>query len=166
MSPKNHRISLKACLTSVFYLIVPLSALLFILHSYPELSTDLLYTRIYWVIPTAILVISLAQLSSMYPKGDTKRFLLNIGFTIATMVWMVGLLGGGVIITTQWNEYSFSLHMHRYVILLFSVAMVNILYFTLEWKVHRGSTLVPLSAEKETGHKQRGKPAVFLLRVK
>jgi len=139
MSPSKRFFSLKAFLALVFYLIIPLGALL-ILQSYHELSPDLLYTRVYWVIPTATVITILAQLSTLYERGDRRRFLLNIGFTVATMIWMVGLLGGGLVITTQWNEHFFSLHMQRYVVLIVSVATLNIIYFALEWRVYREDT--------------------------
>jgi predicted permease len=92
MSSRKQHLSLKTLLTLVFYLIIPLCSLLLILQVYPELPKDRFYMRIYWVLPTATVIIILAQLSTRYQKGDTRRFLLNIGFTATTMIWMVGLL--------------------------------------------------------------------------
>lgn len=112
---------------------------------YPELPQERMYMRIYWVIPTATALVIFAQLSSLYEKGDTKRFLLNIGFTVSTMIWMFGLLGGGLVMTTQWNGYDFSLHMDKYVFLIICVAVLNLLYYTLEWKVCRKHMNVLLS---------------------
>lgn len=136
MSPKKRLISPKACLALVLYLIIPLAALLLILESYPELPQEPFIMRIYWIIPTATVIILLAQLSASYQKGDTKRFLLSIFFTIATMIWMFGLIGGGVIITTQWNQYEFSLHMNKYIMLIACVAALNMLYYMFEWRVY------------------------------
>jgi hypothetical protein len=108
--------------------------------------------RIYWILPTATVIVILAQLSTFYQKGDTRRFLLNIGFTVATIIWMFGLLGGGVVITTQWNGYDFSLHMDKYVVLIACVAAVNVIYYTLEWRVFRKDIVSdPLHKEKTTG---------------
>ncbi len=137
MFPKKRRLPLKALLTLILYLIIPLTCLVFILVSYPELPRELMLARIYWVIPTAMVIIILAHLSTLYQKGDTKRFLLSIGFTVATMIWMFGLLGGGVTITSQWNDYEFSLHMNNYIILIISVAAFNIMYYILEWKTYQ-----------------------------
>jgi hypothetical protein len=137
MSHKKHHVSPKAGLAFFFYFLLPLCSLLLILQEYPELPSDRLYTRIYWVIPTALTIVLLAQLSSYYKKGETKRFLLNIGFTIMTMIWMFGLLGGGLVVTTFWNEYEFSIHMDKYVMLIIGVAALNVLYYTFEWKVYR-----------------------------
>ena len=110
--------------------------------------------RIYWVIPTATIIVILAQLSSLYQKGETRRFLLNIGFTAMTILWMFGLLGGGVVMTTQWNEYEFSLHMNKYVLLIISVAVLNVLYYTLEWMMYRkNKAFLPSHKEKTTGIK-------------
>jgi hypothetical protein len=137
MSSKKRCISIKACLALLFYLIIPLCSLLLILLSYPELPSDRFFMRIYCIIPTATVIVVLAQRSASYQKGDTRRFLLNIGFTVATMIWMFGLLGGGVVITTQWNGYDFSLHMDKYVLLIACVAALNVIYYTLEWRVYR-----------------------------
>ncbi len=81
-----------------------------------------------------------------------KRFLLNIGFTIMTMIWVFGLLGGGLVMTTFWNEYEFSLHMDKYVMLIVSVAALNMLYYTFEWRVYRkeNSSFLP-HEKKKTG---------------
>jgi hypothetical protein len=137
MSHKNHYVSLKAWLAFCFYFVIPLCSLLLILEEYPQLPSDRIYSRIYWVIPTALILVLFAQLGSLYQKGETKRFVLNIGFTIMTMIWMFGLLGGGLVMTTFWNEYEFSLHMDKYVLLIISVATLNILYYVFEWRVYR-----------------------------
>jgi hypothetical protein len=109
-----------------------------------------MYMRIYWVIPTATVIVILAQLSARYQKGDTRQFLLNIGFTAMTLLWMFGLLGGGVVMTTQWNEYAFSLHMDKYVLLIVSVAALNVIYYTLEWRVYRKDKAFLLSHKDKT----------------
>jgi hypothetical protein len=148
MSSKKRRISMKACLALFFYLIIPLCSLLLILQLYPELPKDRFYMRIYWVVPTALVIILIAQLSAFYQKGDMRRFLLNIGFTIGTILWMFGLLGGGVVITTQWNGYDFSLHMDKYVVLIVCVAVINVVYYALEWRVYRNDIIPDPSHEK------------------
>jgi hypothetical protein len=152
MPTKKRCISSKVWLALLFYLIIPLCSLLLILQSYPELSKDQFYMRIYWIVPTAMVIVFLAQWSAFYQKGDPRRFLLNIGFSIATMVWMFGLLGGGVVITTQWNGYDFSLHMDKYIVLIACVAALNVIYYTLEWRVYRKDIIsVSSHNEKTTG---------------
>jgi hypothetical protein len=152
MSTKNRGISSKALLAFLLYLLIPLSALFLILQIYPEIPSDRMYMRIYWVIPTATIIVILAQLSSRYEKRDARRFLLNIGFTAMTILWMFGLLGGGIVMTTQWNEYEFSLHMNKYVLLIIGVATLNVLYYTLEWRVYRkDKTYLPSPKKKTTG---------------
>jgi hypothetical protein len=149
MSHKNHYVSPKTWLAFCLYFLIPLSSLLLILQEYPELPSDRIYTRIYWVIPTALIIVLFAQLGSFYKKGETKRFVLNIGFTIMTMIWMFGLLGGGLVMTTLWNEYEFSLHMDKYVLLIVSVAALNILYYIFEWRVYRKDRLALLHDRKK-----------------
>ena len=150
MSTKKRCISPKVWLVLLFYLIIPLCSLLLILQSYPELPKDRFYMRIYWILPTAIVIVFLAQRSALYQKGDTKRFLLNIGFTVATIFWMYGVLGGGVVITTQWNGYDFSLHMDKYIVLIACVAALNVIYYTLEWRVYRKDIISDPSHKEET----------------
>ena len=137
MSHRHHYVSLKAWLAFCFYFIIPICCLLLILQEYPELPAERITARIYWVIPTALIIVVLAQLGSMYQKGETKRFVLSVGFTTMTMIWMFGLLGGGVVMTTFWNEYAFSLHMDKYVLLILGVAALNIVYYIFEWRVYR-----------------------------
>lgn len=150
MSLKKRPFPQKAVLALILYLIVPLACLLFILESYPELPRELMVARIYWVIPTATAIVILAHLSTLYQKGDMRRFLLSIGFTVATMIWMFGLLGGGVIITSQWNEYEFSLHMNKYIILIVSVAALNVLYYILEWREYQKDMVSFLTHEEKS----------------
>ena len=152
MSTKKRCISPKVWLVLLFYLVIPLCSLLLILQSYPELPKDRFYMRMYWIVPTAIIIVILAQLSALYQKGDTRRFLLNIGFTVATIIWMFGLLGGGVVITTQWNGYDFSLHMDKYILLIACVAALNVIYYTLEWRVYQKDIISnPSHKEKTNG---------------
>jgi hypothetical protein len=137
MSHKKRHISLKTWLSFCFYFVLPFCSLMLILLEYPELPSERVYTRIYWVIPTALIIVLLAQFSSYYQRGETKRFILNICFTIMTMIWMFGLIGGGLVMTTFWNEYEFSLHLDKYILLIISVASLNVLYYTFEWRVFR-----------------------------
>ncbi len=149
MSHKNHYVTPKAWLAFCLYFLIPVCSLLLVLQEYPELPSDRVYMRIYWVIPSALVIVLLAQLGSYYKKGETKRFLLNIGFTIMTMIWMFGLLGGGLVMTTFWNEYEFSIHMDKYVMLIISVAALNMLYYTFEWRVYRKDKSLCLAHEKK-----------------
>jgi hypothetical protein len=105
--------------------------------------------RIYWVIPSATVIVLLSYVGSFYQKGETKRYILNICFTLATMIWMFGLLGGGLVMTSLWNEYEFSLHMERYVFLIGCVAGLNILYYTLEWRVYQNENVVVAAERKK-----------------
>lgn len=149
MSHKHHYVAPKAWLAFLLYFLIPLCALFLILHEYPELPPEKTYARIYWVIPTALILVVLAQAGSYFQRGETTRYLLSIGFTVMTMIWMVGLLGGGLVMTTLWNQYEFSLHMDKYVMLIGSAAVLNVVYYTCEWKVYR--------KERGSFHSQRKK---------
>jgi hypothetical protein len=150
MSTKKRHLSLKAFLAIVFYLIIPVCSVLLIHRAYPGISTEWLFNRIYWTLPTAFVIVILAQLSARTQKGETKRLFLNIGFTLTTLLWMYGLLGGRVVITTAWNGYDFSLHMEKYVILIGCVAAFNMIYYMLEWRVYRREKTVLSSRKRKT----------------
>ncbi len=151
MSTKKRRFSLKAFVAIVLYLVVPVCSLLLIHRSYPEISEEWLFMRLYWIIPTGIVIVILAQVSARTRRGETKRLLVNMGFTVATLAWMFGLLGGQLIITTAWNGYGFSLHMEKYVLLIGCVAIFNMIYYVLEWRVHRQMKTQVLRKRKAKG---------------
>ena len=136
MSNNQKFISIKACFALLFYLIIPSIAIILIMGSYPELSKNRFYTTIQCILPTAVVIVFLAQCSLFYQKGNFKHYLINVGFIIATMIWIYGLLGGGLIITNQWNEFQFNINMTKYVILILFVAAINIIYYTLEWRFY------------------------------
>lgn len=137
MSNKKQIISIKACFALFFYLIVPSIAIILIMNSYPELSKDRFYTMIKWILPTAVVIVLFAQCSLFFQKGQLKQYLLNIGFVIGTLLWVYGLLGGNVVITNQWNDFFFNIHMNKYVIIILFVAGINILYYTMEWRFYQ-----------------------------
>lgn len=136
MSNKKKMISSKACLALLFYLIIPSFAIINIISSYPELSKDRFINMINWILPTAVILVFFAQCSLLSKKGRFGYYLCNIGFVITTMIWVYGVLGGSLIITTQWNNFDFSINMFKYVILILTVACINILYYTLEWRFY------------------------------
>lgn len=130
-------ISVKAIFALIFYLLMPLIAISIILASYPELSKDRFIRMIYWIVPISIVIIIISQLSLKYQKGDGRRFVLNVLYVIMTVVWVYGFLGGSLVITETWLEYQFSIHVWKYVILIIIAALINIIYYTLEWKVYK-----------------------------
>jgi len=136
MSNKEKMISSKACLALLFYLIIPSFAIITIISSYPELPKDRFFNMIKWIMPTSLILVFLAQCNLFSKKGKFGYYICNIGFVITTMIWVYGILGGSLIITTQWNEFNFSINMYKYAILIVAVACINILYYTLEWRFY------------------------------
>jgi hypothetical protein len=150
MSPKEGGVSIKACLALVFYLIIPCVSLLLILQMYPELPRERFIPRIYWILPTATIIVVLAQLTAMCQRGDTKRFLLNISYVVMTLIWIYGVLGGGIVMTSEWNGYAFALHMNKYVMLIICAAVLNLTYYVLEWKVFQKERQLRQMSKKKT----------------
>jgi hypothetical protein len=54
-----------------------------------------------------------------------------------TLLWIYGFLGGSPIITEKWLDYEFSIHLWRYILLIIIAAIINIIYYTLEWRFYR-----------------------------
>jgi len=134
---KSKNISIKAIFAFVFYLLIPLIVISIILTSYPELSKARFIRIIYWIVPISLMIIVISQVSLRYKKGDDRRFILNIFYVVMTIVWVYGFLGGRLVITETWLEYEFSIHVWKYVLLIIVAAVVNIIYYTLEWRVYK-----------------------------
>jgi hypothetical protein len=133
----KRRISVKAVFALLFYLVIPAIAIYIIMGTYPELSKERFINMTYWFVPLSIVLVIISQFSIRYKKGDDRRFILNVGYVIVTMLWLYGFLGGSLVITETWGEYQFSVHLWRYVILIIFVAIFNIFYYTLEWRIYK-----------------------------
>lgn len=121
----------------LFYLVIPLIAISIILTSYPELSKERFIKAIYWIVPVSIIIIAISQLSTKYKQGETKKFILNISYVAATLVWIYGFLGGSIILQQKWMEYEFQIHLWKYMILIILAAAINTLYYILEWRFYK-----------------------------
>ncbi len=133
----NHKISAKAMFALLFYLIIPIVAISVILFSYEELSKERFVNMIYWVIPTSIVIVIISQMSIKYEKGEDKRFVLNLIYVFLTLIWVYGFIGGSPVLTQTWLEYEFSIHLWKYISLIIAAAMINIFYYTLEWRIYK-----------------------------
>jgi hypothetical protein len=137
LSKTKKIISVKAVFALLFYLLIPSIAIIIIMETYPELSKDRFLNMIRWYIPLSVILVIISQLSINFKKGDGRRFVLNIFYVFLTMLWMYGFVGGGIIITESWGRYQFSIHLWRYLILIIIVAVFNIYYYTLEWRIYK-----------------------------
>ena len=137
MPPNDRKISLKAVLALLFYLIIPLAAIYVIITTYPELTTGRYERMVYWFVPLALILVIISQLCLKYPRGDDRRFILDMAYMICTMLWLFAFLGGGVSITETWGDYHFTIHLWKYVALIGAVTIFNMGYFFLEWRVYK-----------------------------
>ena len=136
MSETERRVSIKAIIALLFYLIIPLFAIYNIITTYPELSRERFMTMVYWFVPLAIILVLISQASMYFSRGHNMRFFLDITYVVFTVLWLFAFLGGGVNITQSWGEYEFTLHLWKYIAVILLVAGFNIIYYTLEWKVY------------------------------
>ncbi len=130
-------ISTKAVFALVFYLIVPIIVVWIIVTTYPELTGQHYIGMLYWIVPSAILLIILSQWSIAYPRGDYRRLILDLAYVLMALIWIFGFLGGGLVITDYWDGYEFSLHLWKYLLVILAVAVFNAIYYVLEWVVYR-----------------------------
>ncbi len=137
MSATERIISIKAIIALLFYLIIPLIAIIIIITTYPELSKERFVTMVYWFVPLAIILVLISQASIRYPKGHNMTFFLDITYVVFTVLWLFAFLGGGLSITQSWGEYEFTLHLWKYVVVILFVAGFNVVYYTLEWITYR-----------------------------
>lgn len=146
----NDKISAKALLALLFYLIIPLIAISIIIFSYDEISKDRFINMIYWIIPTSIIIVIISQISIRYRKGENIRYFLNLLYVFFTLIWVYGFIGGAPVLKQTWMEYEFSIHLWKYITLIVAAAAINIMYYTFEWRIYKKE-----SAEKKTGHQQK-----------
>ena len=132
----GRRYSVKALFALIFYLVMPIVVLLNIIKTYPELSEERYMAMIWTIIPFALLMVVISQLSIRYPRGDKRRLWLDYAYVTTAMLWLFAFLGGGVVITQSWGEYEFSLHLEKYVLLILAIMLFNCLYYFLEWWVY------------------------------
>lgn len=137
MLATDRRVSIKAIIALLFYLIIPLFAIYIIITTYPELSKERFITMVYWFVPLAIILVLISQACMYFPRGHDMRFFLDIIYVVFTVLWLFAFLGGGLTITQTWGEYEFTLHLWKYVAVILFVAGFNIIYYTLEWKYYR-----------------------------
>ena len=111
MSETERKVSLKAVFALLFYLVIPAIAIYIIMETYPELSKDRFINMTYWFIPLSIVLVIISQFSIRYERGDNRRFLLNIGYVITTMLWLYGFLG-----VLRDPCFLFRRHMHEHIL--------------------------------------------------
>ncbi len=136
-SQSKRRLSVKAIFTIIFYLIVPAIAIPIIIISYPELSDDKLLLILKQIIPISLVLIFIAQYQVRFRKGEIKRLLFNELYVAIGALWLIVLVGGGPVIHQTWEEYHFSLHIWRYLALIFFVMALNVIFYIMEYYAYR-----------------------------
>ncbi len=134
---KWRRVSTKSLFALVFYLIMPIMAILMIVTTYPELSRDRLFGIVYRIVPISIVLILISQFQVRYEKGSKGRFVLNEIYVLLVVLWIFALLGGEPVIHQTWNEYQFSLHIWNYIALILFVTFLNVIYYIIEYQAYK-----------------------------
>ncbi len=134
---KVKKISIKTFFAIFFYLVIPIISIILVLLTYDELSKERFIRMIFIIIPIAILIILISQISLKYEKGTLKKYLLNLLYVFLTLFWVYGFIGGNPVITEKWLEYEFSIHLWKYISLIIVAASINIIYYTLEWRFYK-----------------------------
>ena len=134
---KKRRISIKAVFALVFYVIMPIFSITMMIFTYPQLSKDRLLGILQRTVPIGILLILVSQYQVRYEKGDLGRFILNEVYILLVVLWIFALLGGEPVIHQTWEEYTFSLHIWNYVVVILIVTSMNFLYYIFEYQAYR-----------------------------
>jgi hypothetical protein len=131
------KIPIKSIFTLLFYIIIPSIAILIILTTYPEISKERFIRMIYCCVSIGILLFIVSIISPRYEKGTDRRFYINIFYIFLTLLWLYGFLGGSLVIDQTWMNFKFSIHLWRYIIVIITAALMNIIYYYFEWKVFK-----------------------------
>jgi hypothetical protein len=134
---ENRKFSSKAVFAFVFYLLIPVFALTTIMATYPELSSERLMAILYRIVPIAFVLILVSQFQVRYSKGSFGRFAMNEVYVLLVLLWLFALLGGKPVIDQTWEEYSFSLHIWNYLLLIIFITAMNVLYYIAEFSAYR-----------------------------
>lgn len=134
---KVKKISIKTFFAMFFYLIIPIISIIIVLSTYDELSKERFINMFFVIIPIAIFIILISQISKKYEKASFKKYIFNILYVLLTLLWVYGFIGGNPVITEKWLEYEFSIHLWKYISLIIIAAIINIIYYTLEWRFYR-----------------------------
>lgn len=132
----DRKFSSKAVFASVFYLILPVLAITTMITTYPELSSERLMAILYRIVPIAFLLILVSQFQVRYTKGSFGRFAMNEVYVLLVLLWLFALLGGQPVIHQTWEEYSFSLHIWNYLLVIIFITVMNILYYITEYAAY------------------------------
>lgn len=154
----GRRYSVKALFALVFYLLMPLVVIWMIMETYPELSRERYEAMMWAIVPFAILMVIISQLSIRFPKGDKRRLILNLAYVATAMLWLIAFLGGSMVLTQNWGPYEFSLHLEKYVALILAVTIFNCIYYFMEWKVY--ANITDEAVESETTETAQSADAV------
>ena len=134
---KVKKISIKTIFAILFYLIIPFFAIIIVLLTYDELSKERFIRMLIFIIPIALFIILISEISLKFEKGTFKKYILNILYVLLTLIWVYGFIGGNPVITEKWLEYEFSIHLWKYISLIIIAALINFIYYTLEWRFYK-----------------------------
>lgn len=129
----------KALFALFVYIIIPSYAILLTIFNYPELSKSRFIEMMRWIILIGVLLIVISQVQVRYERGSTQRYLLNVAYVVASLLWLLALFGGKPYIEQYWGEYEFRIVVWKILLIAFAVAALNIFYFTMEYVVYRST---------------------------
>jgi len=121
------------------YIIIPSYAILLTMFNYPDLSKSRFIEIMKWIILIGVVLIIISQVQVRYERGSIERYLLNVAYVVASLLWLLALFGGKPYIQQYWGEYEFRIVVWKILLIALAVAALNVLYFTLEYAVYRST---------------------------
>lgn len=130
------------------YIIIPSYAILLTMFNYPELSKSRFIEMMKWIILIGVVLIIISQIQVRYERGSTERYLLNLAYVFASLLWLLALFGGKPYIQNYWKEYEFRIVVWKILLIAVAVALLNAFYFTVEYLHYRGLKRTEVFGEK------------------
>jgi hypothetical protein len=128
----------RATWTMLYYIIIPTALISIIMWRYPELDRPHFMEMLRWVLIIGIALVGVNALRADHGHGSWFRLGLDGAFVTLTIVWLLGILGGGTVLEQSWNGYEFTIDIGKLFVIIAGLASLNMVYYCLRFAQERG----------------------------
>jgi len=128
----------RATWTMLYYIVIPTALITIIMWRYPELDRQYFMEMLRWVLIIGVALVGINALRADSRYGTWTRLALDSGFVLLTIAWLLGVMGGGVVLEQSWNGYDFTIDIGKLFIIVAALASLNMVYYTLRFAEMRG----------------------------
>lgn len=122
----------------MYYVVIPTIVITAIMWRFPELSQERFMVTLRWVLVLGILLVGINALRAEHEVGTYWRLGLDTAFVLAAIGWLLGVLGGGVVLEQTWKGHPFSIDISGLFVLIVLLASLNLIHDTLRFAQARG----------------------------